>query len=98
MGKLRTIIGFIKRTIDDVRVIGATSITEIMTFVDSSSVVHDNMRSHIGGIVSFGIDAAHTKSSTSKINVKSATESELESASEYLPYTLWFRHFMEERE
>ena len=95
--KLRRIIGFLKRTIEDVRIIGATSITEIMTFVDSSYAVHDNMRSHTGGLVSFGIGAAHTRSTTSKINVKSATESELVSASEYLPYTLWFKHFMEEQ-
>ena len=95
--KLRRIIGILKRTIDNVRVIGATSITEIMTFVDSSYAVHDNMRSHTGGLVSFGIGAAHTRSNTSKVNVKSATESELVSASEYLPYTLWFKHFMEEQ-
>ena len=67
------------------------------SFVDSSYAVHDNMRSHTGGLVSFGIGAAHTRSTTSKINVKSATESELVSASEYLPYTLWFKHFMEEQ-
>jgi len=36
-----------------------------------------------------------TRSTTSKVNVKSATESELVSAAEYLPYTLWFRYFME---
>ena len=96
-GKLRRIVGFLKRTIEDVRIIGATSITEIMTFVDSSYAVHDNMRSHTGGLVSFGIGAAHTRSTTSKINVKSATESELVAASEYLPYTIWFRHFMEEQ-
>ena len=95
--KLRGIIGFLKGTIDDVRVIGATSITEIMTFVYSSYAVHDNMRSHTGRLVSFGIGASHTRSTTSKINLKSATESELVSASEYLPYTIWFKHFMEEQ-
>ena len=88
-------IGFIKGTIDDIRIIGATSLTEIMTYIDSAYAVHENMRSHTGGLVSFGIGAAHARSTTSKLNVKSATESELVSASEYLPYTLWFRHFME---
>ena len=92
--KLRRLIGFIKRTIDEIRVIGATSLTEIMTYVDSAYAVHENMRSHTGGLVSFGIGAAHTRSTTSKINVKSATESELVATAEYLPYTLWFRHFM----
>mgnify|MGYP000939170828 CR=1 FL=1 len=93
--KLRRLIGFLKGTIDDIRIIGATSLTEIMTYIDSAYAVHENMRSHTGGLVSFGIGAAHARSTTSKLNVKSATESELVSASEYLPYTLWFRHFME---
>jgi len=95
--KLRRLIGFLKGTIDDIRIIGATSLTEIMTYIDSAYAVHENMRSHTGGLVSFGIGAAHARSTTSKLNVKSATESELVSASEYLPYTLWFRHFMEEQ-
>ena len=76
------------------RIIGATSLTKIMSFVDSVYAVHENIRSHTGGSVSFGIGAVHDRSTPSKINVKSATESELVSAAEYLPYTLWFRYFM----
>jgi len=43
---------------------------------------------------SFGIGAVHARSKSSKINVKSSTESELVSTSEYQPHTLWLRHFM----
>ena len=46
-------------------------------------------------MVSFEIRAAHKRSTVSKINVKSAIESELLAAAEYLPYTLWFRYFIE---
>ena len=93
--KLKRLIGFILRTIDEILVIGATSLTELMSYVDSAYAVHENMRSHTGGLVSFGIGAAHARSTTSKINVISANESELVAIAEYLPYTLWFRHFME---
>jgi len=93
--KLRRIIGFLKRTFDELRIIGATSLAEIMTFIDSAYAVHENMRSHTGGLVSFGIGAAHARSTTSKVNVKSSCESELVSTAEYLPYNLWFRYFME---
>ncbi len=41
------------------------------------------------------IGAAHARSRTSKVNVKSAAESEFVSAAEYLPDTLWVRYFME---
>ena len=90
-GRLRRLIGFIKKTIDEIRVIGATSLTEIMSYVDSAYALHENMRSHTGGLVSFGIGSAHSRSTTCKINVKSATESKLVATAEYLPYTLWFR-------
>ena len=53
------------------------------------------MRSHTGRLVTFGIGVTHAQSTTSKVNVKSATESEVVSAAEYLPFTLWFRCFME---
>ena len=92
--KLRRVIGFLKGTVDELRVIGATSLSEILTFIDSAYAVHANMRSHTGGLSSFGIGAVHARSKSSKINVKSSTESELVSTSEYLPHTLWLRHFM----
>ena len=71
------------------RIIGATSLNEILTFIDSAYAVHTNCRSHTGGLSSFGIGAVHGRSKSSKINVKSSTESELVSTSEYLPHTLW---------
>ena len=69
--------------------------TEILTFVDAAHTVHDNMRSHIGGIASFGIGAVHTKSLMAKINTRSTCESELVGVSEYLPYNIWTLMFME---
>ena len=74
---------------NDVRYIGARSITEILTWVDAAFAVHDNMRSHMGGCMSMGIGVLHAKSSMKKINVKSSTEAELIALAEYLPYNLW---------
>ena len=36
----------------------------------------------------------HKKSSVQKINVKSSTEVEIVGTSEYMPYNVWFNHFM----
>ena len=58
----------LKRTINELRIIDATSLTEIISFKDSAYAVHENMRSHTGGLVSFGIGAAHVRSTTSKVN------------------------------
>jgi hypothetical protein len=52
------------------------------------------MKSHTGGVVSFGIGAAMSKSSKQKLNVKSSTEAELVGASDYLPYPIWAKKFL----
>ena len=82
--KLKRVLGFLKATIDDLRVIGASSLTDIMTWVDASHAVHENMRSHMRGIMSLVIGAVHVKSATEKTNTKSTCKSELFSVSDYI--------------
>jgi hypothetical protein len=48
-------------------------------------MVHKDMKSHIGGVVSFGIGAVMSKSSKQKLNTKSFTEAEFIGANDYLP-------------
>ena len=45
---------FIKATVNDVRIIGADSMFDMIIMVDSAHAVHDNMRGHTGGLISFG--------------------------------------------
>ena len=93
--KLKRVLAYLKNTIDDVRVIGATSLTQILTWIDASFAVHSDMKSHTGGCTSMGIGLVHQKSSTQKSNSKSSCESEIIGVSEYLPYNLWFLMLME---
>ena len=46
--KLKRCLGYIKRTIDDVRIIGADSLRDLHVWVDASHAVHENMRGHTG--------------------------------------------------
>jgi len=94
-GKLKRVLAYLKNTIDDVRVIGATSLTQILTWIDASFAVHNDMKSHTGGCTSMGIGLVHQKNSTQKSNSKSSCESEIIGVSEYLPYNLWFLMFLE---
>ena len=80
-----------KNTIDHVRIIGASSLTQILTWVDASFAVHDDMRSHTGGVTSFGLGIVRQKSSVQKTNSKSSCKSEVNGVSEYLPYNLWMK-------
>ena len=53
------------------------------------------MRSHTGGVISFGTGGVVCKSSKQKLNTKSSTEAELIGASDYLPNSIWVKFFME---
>ena len=88
---------FLKRTIDDKRRIGAKSLTEVLTWIDASFAVHDNLRSHMGGCISMGTGLIHGKSAMEKLNAKSSTEAELIGMAEYLPYNLWLIMFLKEQ-
>ena len=63
--------------------------------MDASYAVHPDMRSHTGGVISFGTGGVLCKSTKQKINTKSSTEAELVGASDYLPNTLWTKMFLE---
>lgn len=95
--KLKRVLGFLKRTIDDKRRIGAKSLTEVLTWIDASFAVHDNLRSHMGGCISMGTGLIHGKSAMEKLNAKSSTEAELIGMAEYLPYNLWLIMFLKEQ-
>ena len=45
--------------------------------------------------MSFGLGMVHCKASKQRITVKSSTKAELVGMSDYVPYTLWLRHFLE---
>ena len=92
--KLGRLLTWVMNTIEDKRIIGASSLTDLFTWIDAAYAVHTNMRGQTGGAISMGYGILHGKSSKQKINVKSSTESELVGVSEYLPYNIWLMMFM----
>ena len=93
--KLKRLLQYLNRTLDDVLTIGADSLTRLMTWVDAAYGVHRDMKSHTGGAMSLGRGAIMCKSSKQKLNTKSSTEAELVGASDYLPNTIWAKMFLE---
>ena len=88
---------FLHDTKDDTRRIGALDLSKLASYIDASYGVHQNLRSHTGGAMSFGLGVLHAKSSKQKLNVKSSTEAEVVGVSDYLPYNLWIRNFLKEQ-
>jgi hypothetical protein len=93
--KFKRVLMYLYGSINDVRIIGASDLRSLLCMVDASYSVHTNMRGHTGGLMSFGKGIIHGKSSKQKLNVKSYTESELVSLSEYIPYPLWMANFLD---
>ena len=92
--KLKRGLQFVLCTIDDERTIGATTLSEMFTWIDAAYAVHNNMPSHTGGAISMGYGILYGKSSKQKINVKSSTESELVGTCEYILYKIWLVIFL----
>ena len=95
--KLKRVLQFAKQTVNDKRIIGAETLDSLYTWVDAAYAIHPDMRSQTGGLMSFGHGAVHCKSAKQKLNTKSSTESELVGISDYLPYNIWMRMFLEEQ-
>ena len=65
------------------------------TFVDAAFAVLDDMKSHTGGVITFGRGGIACKSAKQNVVTKSSNEAKLVGASEYLPSTLWVQYFLQ---
>ena len=92
--KLKRVMCWIKKTREDVRIIGADDLLRMVVLIDSAHAVHDDMRGHTGGVISFGTGVVDQKSSKQKMNTRSSTESEHVGTSEYLQKPIFFELFM----
>jgi hypothetical protein len=93
--KLNRVLANIYGSMELEYTIGADSMERERTWVDASYAVHPDMKSHTGGVMLFGVGGLVCKSSKQKLNTKSSTEAELVGASDYLPNTIWVKHFLE---
>jgi hypothetical protein len=92
---LRQLLQYISGTIELPWIIGTNGMEVMQTWVDTSYAIHHDMRGHTGGVISMGHGVFHSKSSKQKLNIKSSTESEVVGASDYIPWTLWAKRFLE---
>ena len=93
--KLKRVLQYIRGSLNEEYIIGADDMGKMRTWVDAAFAVHPDMKSHTGGVISFGTGGIACKSSKQKLNTKSSTESEFVGASDYLPNTIWVKTFLE---
>ena len=58
------------------------------------NATHPDMKGQTGGYIKTEIGVLHGRSSKQTINTKSPTDFEWVGCSEYLPYAMWFLHFL----
>ena len=92
--KLVRVLGYTAGTIFLPLVIGWDESGNIYWYVDASFAVHNDMRSHTGGMMTFGRGGVLCVSTKQKINTKSSTEAELVGVDDTLPHNLWCLHFL----
>jgi len=63
-------------------------------WVNSSYVIHTNMRSHSGILMMLGKGVAYSRSCKQKIDIKSSTEAELVAIDHAMGQVLWTGHFL----
>ena len=94
--KLRRVLEYINGSMDVEYTIGADDMTKMRSWVDAAFAIHPaDMKSHTGGVMSFGTGCIICKSAKQKLNTKSSTEAEFVGASDYLLNTMWVKMFLE---
>ena len=92
--KLKRLLEYIRGSMDLEYTLGADDVGRMRSWVDASYAVHPDMKSHTGGVMSFGTGGIICKSSKQKLNTKSSTEAELVGASDYFPNIIWVKMFL----
>ena len=92
--KLIRVIQYVRSTPDLGINLEASKNVSIISYVDASYGVHDDLKSHTGFTVGIGKGPISSKSSTQKINTKSSTEAELVGISDSIGHVIWLRNFL----
>jgi hypothetical protein len=93
--KLRRVVNYLRGTKKMCLTLEADDLQVIKWWIDASFAVHQDMRSHTGGTMSFGKGSVYSTSIRQKLTTKSSTEAELVGVDDVMPQVLWTRQFME---
>jgi hypothetical protein len=94
--KLRRVISYLNAEPELGIILRADNLNQIVVYIDASYGIHQDFKSHTGGITTFGNGCGpiHAKSTKQKLMSKSSTEAELIGHSDYAPQGIATRDFM----
>jgi hypothetical protein len=86
---------YLKHTQEDVLTLKADGTCVIIWHIDTSFEVHNDFKSHMGGVMTMGQSAIQTISTKQKVNTRSSTEAELVSVNDIISKAVWTKLFLE---
>ena len=93
--KLLRAVAYLRQTSElDLR-LGIKGVLQVSVYMDASSAVHDDMKSHSETAVTLGHGAYYTKSTAQKLNTTSSCEAELVALSKGMQQALWSQAFIQ---
>jgi hypothetical protein len=93
--KLARVLKYLRGTVTMPLTLEASNLQVIKWWVDASYAVHDDMKSHTGGVMTMGNGVVYATSTRQKLNTRSSTEAELVSIHNVLPQVIWTRYFLQ---
>jgi hypothetical protein len=93
--KLVRLLGFLKKTREDVLTLEADDTQSLYWMIDASFGVHSEFKSHTGAIFTMGKGAVISDSTKQKVNSRSSTEAELKGIDDEIGKVEWVRRFIE---
>ena len=91
--KLARVMRHLRKTVFLPLSLGWDGTGNIYWSVDASFAVHNDMKSHTGGVMSLGAGALIAMSTKQKLNTTSSTEAELVGVSDSMPFNMWCTYF-----
>ena len=88
---------FLSQTRDDVLTLAADDSKKAVWKIDAVFAVHDDMRSHTGGCLTFGEGAIISGSSKQKLNARSSIDAKVIARDDFISPMLWVLHFLEKQ-
>jgi hypothetical protein len=86
---------YLKHTQEDVIPVKADGTCVIKWHIDASFAVHNDFKSHTGGIMTMGQGAIQTISIKQKVNTRISTEAKLVSIDDIISKVMWTKLFLE---
>jgi len=84
----------LRGTIDLKLALGAGDITKMESWIGVSYGIHEDCRSHTGGLISWDWGELACKSQKQKLNTKRSTEGEIVGVRYFMPNMIWARMFL----